>query len=68
MAKVPYDYDTKRQWEGQSHSRSPLFDGIDYNYWKNRMSTHLMGIDMGLWEIVEDGFTIVTTMPTAEQK
>ena len=27
------------------------------------MSTHLMGIDMKLWEIFEDGFTLVTEAP-----
>ena len=66
MAEVPYDYESKHQREGQSHSRSPLFDGSDYGYWKNHMSTHLMGIDMGLWEIIEDGFTLVTTTPKPE--
>ena len=67
MASIPYDYDSKRQREGQSYSRSPLFDGSDYGYWKNRMCTHLMGIDMGLWEIIEDGFTLVTTTPKPEE-
>ena len=43
MSEIPYDYDAKRQWEGQFHSRSPLFDGVDYGYWKNRMSTYLDG-------------------------
>ena len=67
MAKIPYDYDTKRQWEGQSHTRSPLFDGVDYGYWKNHMETYLIGIDLCLWEIVEDGYTLVTTTPNPEQ-
>ena len=67
MASIPYDYDSKRQREGQSYSRSPLFDGSDYGYWKNRMCTHLMGIDMTLWEIIEDGFTLVTTTPKPEE-
>ena len=64
MAEIPYDYDTKRQREGQSHTRSPLFDGVDYGYWKNRMETYLIGIDLCLWEIVEDGYTPVVTTPT----
>ena len=67
MASIPYDYDSKRQRESQSYSRSPLFDGSDYGYWKNRMCTHLMGIDMTLWEIIEDGFTPVTTNPKPEE-
>ena len=67
MTSIPYDYDTKHQKEGQSYSRSPLFDGSDYGYWKNRMSTHLLGINNELWEIVEDGFTLVTTTPKPEE-
>ena len=67
MTSIPYDYDSKRQREGQSYSRSPLFDSSDYGYWKNRMCTHLMGIYMGLWEIVEDGFTVVTATPKPEE-
>ena len=60
MAEVPYTYptDPKSQKEGQSSSRSPLFDGVDYGYWKNRMSIHLKGIDMNLWRIVSNGFTL----------
>ena len=60
MAEFQYTYpiDPKKQSEGQSYSRSPLFDGMDYGYWKNRMSIHLKGIDMNLWRIVSDGFTL----------
>ena len=60
MAEFQYTYpiDPKKQSEGQSYSRSPLFDGMDYGYWKNRMSIHLKGIDMNLWRIVSDGFIL----------
>ena len=67
MTSIPYDYETKHQKEGQSYSRSPLFDGNDYGYWKNRMSTHLLGMNSELWEIVEDGFTLVTTITKPEE-
>ena len=59
MAEVPYTYPTDpKQKEGQSSSRSPLFDGVDYGYWKNRMSIHLKGIDMALWRIVSNGYSL----------
>ena len=60
MAEFQYTYptDPKKQSEGQSYARSPLFDGIDYGYWKNRMSIHLKGIDMGLWRIISNGYTL----------
>ena len=59
MAEIQYTYptDPKKQAEGQSYMRSPLFDGVDYGYWKNRMSIHLKGIDMGLWRIISNGYT-----------
>ena len=59
MAMIPYVYgsDPKAK-DGQSYTRSPLFDGTDYNYWKQRMSIHLKGIDIGLWKIVMNGFTL----------
>ena len=59
MAEVQYTYLTDpKQKEGQSSSRSPLFDGVDYGYWKNRMSIHLKGIDMALWRIVTDVYSL----------
>ena len=59
MSEVPWTYtnDSKSQKEGQSHMRSPYFDGGDYSYWKQRMRIHLGGIDPNLWKIVRDGFT-----------
>ena len=41
--------------EGQSTHRPPLFNGVDYNYWKVRMRVYLQSIDYALWRIVEDG-------------
>ena len=59
MAMIPYAYGTDpKAKDGQSYTRFPLFDGTDYNYWKQRMSIHLKGIDVGLWKIVMNGFTL----------
>ena len=33
---------------------TPFFDGIDFEYWKIRMKTHLKAD--GLWTIVVNGF------------
>ena len=60
MSEVPWTYsnDSKSQKEGQSHMRSPYFEGVDYSYWRQRMSIHIGGIDPNLWKIVNDGFTL----------
>ena len=59
MTSVPWTYDPKPQKEGQSHSRSPYFDGTDYSYWKQRMAVHIKGIDPQLWKLVLNGFTLL---------
>ncbi|XP_070025649.1 uncharacterized protein [Nicotiana sylvestris] len=42
-------------WEGQSTTRPPLFNGQYYSWWKNRMRYHIIGKDYELWDIVTDG-------------
>ncbi|MQL96691.1 hypothetical protein Taro_029373 [Colocasia esculenta] len=46
--------------EGQSVNRPPLFDGVDYTYWKTRMEYFLQGLDYHIWSIVEEGDLLVT--------
>ena len=42
-----------------SHSeRFPIFDGNDYVYWKERMRIIHQAINIELWHIVENGYTI----------
>ena len=53
-----YSNDNKSQKEGQSHMRSPYFDGVDYSDWRQRMRIHIGGIDRNLWKIVRDGFSM----------
>ena len=33
----------------------PVFDGIEYPYWKNKMCVHLEAIDVDLWYVVKNG-------------
>ena len=33
----------------------PVFDEIEYPYWKNKMSMHLESIDVDLWYVVKNG-------------
>ena len=42
---------------GQSLIIPPLFDGINYVYWKVRMKTFLQSLDEKVWQAVEIGWT-----------
>ena len=42
---------------GQSLIILPLFDGINYAYWKVRMKTFLQSLDEKVWQAVEIGWT-----------
>ena len=42
--------------EGHSITRLPMFNGLDYTYWKTRMRIFLISMDFKLWTIVENGF------------
>ncbi|XP_070026093.1 uncharacterized protein [Nicotiana sylvestris] len=54
-----------RNWEGQSTTRPPLFNGQYYSWWKNKMNDHIIGEDYELWDIVTDG-PLATKMKNEE--
>ena len=42
---------------GQSLIIPPLFNGINYAYWKVRMKAFLQSLDEKVWQVVEIGWT-----------
>ena len=44
--------------EGASQTRPPLFNRINYGWWKNRMMDQLLGENLDLWRVMLDGPTI----------
>ena len=48
---------------GQSLIIPPLFDGINYAYWKVRMRAFLQSLDEKVWQAVEIGWTKPTEAP-----
>ena len=40
--------------------KSPTFSGdfIEFEWWKSKMYTHIIGLDDELWDILEDGIDI----------
>ena len=51
--------------EGLLVFRSPLFNGLDYTYWKTRMRVFLISLNLDLWNIDENGFQL-PSKPTNE--
>ena len=47
---------TPLRWqEGRSSTRSPLFDGQHYRWWKHYMIDFIMAEDYELWDVICDG-------------
>jgi len=44
--------------EGLSVVRPPLFNGLDYTYWKTRMRVFLISMNLDLWNIIENDFQL----------
>ena len=39
-----------------SYNKPPVFDGEDFEYWKDRLESFFLGHDSDLWDIVLDGY------------
>ena len=53
----------------KSHLKIPIFDGMDYPFWKEKMKIRLWAIDDDMWNVVHIGFTVVIPQaPTDEEK
>src|SRR3954468_6208633 len=48
----------------------PIFNGIDYPYWKDKMMRNIISIDLNAWKIVENGVTVIDkeNLTEAEKK
>jgi hypothetical protein len=42
--------------EGTSVTRPPLFDGMNFSFWKVRMRTYLTALGADVWDVVETGY------------
>ncbi|KAK2428767.1 hypothetical protein QL285_027262 [Trifolium repens] len=55
MKAVPHAYDV----EDKSNKTAPKFngDGSTFSWWKDRIYSHLIGIEDELWDLIEEGVT-----------
>ncbi|TYK16355.1 Receptor-like protein 12 [Cucumis melo var. makuwa] len=42
--------------EGNLTTRPPVLDGVNYGYWKARMTAFLMSLDMRCWRVIVAGW------------
>ena len=49
------------QIENCSKHRASFFTGTDYPYWKARMTWYLQSTDLDVWDVIEDGPTLLIT-------
>ena len=54
--------------EGTSASKSPLFDGTNFAFWKVRMRTYLMDLGVDVWEVVESGYINPIVLASKDDK
>ena len=52
----------------KSHLKIPIFDGIDYPFWNEKMKIHLQAIGYDMWNVVLIGFTIVIPQAPSDEK
>ena len=50
--------------KGHSINRPPLFDGLNYQFWSNRVSIFMRSYDYEIWDVVLDGLYVPMTTGT----
>eukprot|EP00253_Pinus_taeda_P004282 PITA_04282 len=50
--------------ESMGSIKLPIFDGSNFVSWKIRTTTYLQSLRIDVWEIMEEGYTFPTTIPT----
>lgn len=53
MAAVNNKYEKK----DRISMKPPMFDGENFDYWKDRIESFFLGYDVDLWDLVIDGYT-----------
>eukprot|EP00253_Pinus_taeda_P021110 PITA_21110 len=57
-------------YEREASIRPPILDGINFVYWKVRVTTDLQSLGTEVWDIIDTGYTFPSATPTdmAEKK
>lgn len=50
--------------KNQDSRKIPQFDGTNFGFWKRRMTFYLMSLGLEVWQLVTDGYKVLTTPPT----
>src|SRR3990170_1116101 len=53
----------------KSHLKIPIFDGMDYPFWKEKMKIRLRAIDEEMWNVVQNGLNFeIPQVPNDQEK
>ncbi|MED6202536.1 hypothetical protein PIB30_106587 [Stylosanthes scabra] len=55
MEGTSTSYSNDNNNEGISITRPPIFDGVNFSYWKNRMMIWICSQDSRIWDVIEEG-------------
>jgi hypothetical protein len=54
--------------EGTSTNKAPLFNGINFDFWKVRMRTYIMDLGADVWDVVETGYVKLVLLANKDDK
>jgi hypothetical protein len=54
--------------EGTSTNKGPLFNGINFGFWKVRMRTYIMDLGVDVWDVVETGYVNPVVLVNKDDK
>ena len=55
-------------YEGTSSNKVPLFDGINFAFWKVRMRTYIMSLGVDVWDVVDIGYVNPDVLASRDDK
>jgi hypothetical protein len=54
--------------EGTSTNKAPMFNGINFAFWKVRMRTYIMALGEDVWDVVETGYVKPVVLASKDDK
>jgi hypothetical protein len=54
--------------EVKSTNKALLFNGTNFTFWKVRMRTYLMALDVDVWDVVETGYINSVVLASKDDK
>src|SRR3954463_2252263 len=53
---TPVSNDQSNNGNNNGYIRPPVFDGENFEYWKDKLESYFLGLDADLWDLLMDGY------------